>query len=86
MSDDPFSRNEGPNRRTPEPQFNWRGFLLLAMAVLLVGSALVVKTSTTGSQEISYREFKTYVEQGLIDPDRNLELIRKDTTTAEVIK
>ena len=86
MSEDPTPRNENPNRRGQEPQFNWRGFLLLAMAVLLVGSALMVNNQATRSQEITYREFRELVETDQIDKSKDLELIQQDTTTAEYIK
>jgi cell division protease FtsH len=88
MPDDPFSsRNDspGPNRRTPEPQFNWRGFLLLAMAVLLVGSALVVSNQAGQREQITYRAFKTAVEEGRIDKEKDLKLVQQDTTSAENI-
>jgi cell division protease FtsH len=86
MSDDPFSRNEGPpNRRNPEPQFNWRGFLLLAVAVLLAGSAFALRGGGAGGQDFTYADFKTWVEEGRIDANKPLELIQKDTTTEEII-
>jgi cell division protease FtsH len=86
MSDDPTPKPESPNRRNQEPQFNWRGFLLLAMAVLLMGSAYVASSQATRSQEISYKQFKELVEKDQIDKDKNLELIQQDTTTAEFIE
>ncbi|MEN3940447.1 ATP-dependent zinc metalloprotease FtsH [Prosthecobacter sp. SYSU 5D2] len=86
MSDDPTPKPEGPNRRNQEPQFNWRGFLLLAMAVLLMGSAYVASSQATRSKEISYKEFKELVEKDQIDKSKNLELIQQDTTTAEFIE
>ena len=37
MSDDPFNnRPDGPNRRNQDPQFNWRGFMLFALAITLL--------------------------------------------------
>ena len=86
MSDDPTPRNDGPNRRNQEPQFNWKGFLLLSVVVLLVGSALVVGKEATRSQNITYKDFKKLVEDDLIDRDQDLILIQKDTTNAEIIE
>ncbi len=86
MSDETPTKNEGPNRRNQEPQFNWRGFLLLAMAILLIGSALMVNNNASRSQDITYREFKEHVEKDQIDKTKDLELIQHDTTTAEYIK
>jgi cell division protease FtsH len=86
MSDDPTPRNDGPNRRNQEPQFNWKGFLLLSVVVLLVGSALVVGKEATRAQNITYKDFKKLVEDNLIDRDMDLVLIQKDTTNAEIIE
>ena len=86
MSDDPTPRNESPNRRNQEPQFNWKGFLLLAVVVLLVGSGLMVGKEATRSQEITYKQFKQYVENDLIDRTEDLKLIQQDTTSAEIIE
>ncbi|TDU81178.1 cell division protease FtsH [Prosthecobacter fusiformis] len=86
MSDDSTPKPEGPNRRNQEPQFNWRGFLLLAMAILLMGSAYLASSQATRSQDISYKEFKELVEKDQIDKTKNLELIQQDTTTAEYIE
>ncbi len=89
MSEDPSNspnRSDPPPRRSQEPQFNWRGFLLFAMAAMLLGSALVVKEGMSNSQEITYREFKSRVQNDLIDTEKDLQLIQRDTTTAEVIR
>ncbi|MEQ1748264.1 MAG: ATP-dependent zinc metalloprotease FtsH [Prosthecobacter sp.] len=86
MSDDPTPRNESPNRRNQEPQFNWKGFLLLAVVVLLVGSGLKLGQESTRALDITYKEFKQHVENDLIDKTEDLKLIQQDTTTAEIIE
>ena len=86
MSDDPSPRNDGPSRRNQEPPFNWKGFLLLAVVVLLVGSGLMVGKEATRPQEITYREFVQYVEGDKIDREQDLKLIQQDTTSAEYIE
>jgi cell division protease FtsH len=86
MSDDPTPRNDGPNRRNQEPQFNWKGFLLLSVVILLVGSALMVGDKATRADVITYKDFKKLVEDSLIDRDQDLVLIQKDTTNAEIIE
>jgi cell division protease FtsH len=86
MSDDTPPRNDGPQRRNQEPQFNWKGFLLLAVVVLLVGSGLMVGKEATRAQEITYREFVQYVTEQRIDPDQDLKLVQQDTTSAEFIE
>jgi hypothetical protein len=86
MSDDLPPRNDGPNRRNQEPQFNWKGFLLLSVVVLLVGSALMVGKEATRAQPISYKEFKKLVEDDMIDRSKDLLLVQADTTSAEMIE
>jgi len=86
MSDEIPPRNEGPGRRNQEPQFNWKGFLLLAVVVLLFGSALVVGNKATQPDEINYKVFKQLVEDNQIDRDKELLLIQRDTTSAQVIE
>ena len=77
MSDDPSPRNVSPNRRNQEPQFNWKGFLRLAVVVLLVGSGLMAGKEATRAHEITYREFKQNVENDLIDKPEDLKLPKK---------
>ena len=86
MSDDPTPRNDSPNRRNQDPQFNWKGLLLLSVVVLLIGSALMVGKEAARSQEITYKEFKKLVESDQIDKTEDLNLIQQDTTSAEIIE
>ena len=87
MSDDFTPRNDPPTgRRGPDQPFNWRGFLLFAMVLLLVGSALLVRNDASRATAITYREFIDLVREDKIDKTRDLELIQQDTTTAEYIK
>ncbi|GEP42460.1 ATP-dependent zinc metalloprotease FtsH [Brevifollis gellanilyticus] len=86
MSDDPSPRNDGPNRRNQEPQFNWKGFLLLAVVVLLFGAAITVGKQATVAEGITYKYFKQLVEENMIDRDKDLVLVQKDTTSAETIE
>jgi len=87
MSDDnPGNSNEGSGRKSPEPQTNWRGFMLFAMALILVLSALMINTATTRSTRITYERFKEYVQSGQIDTTKDLELIRQDTSAEEFIR
>ena len=64
MPDEPSDpRGDGNNRRNPEPQFNWKGFVLFAVAgALMLFAYMGPKIQTTGKQ-ISYPEFKALVER-----------------------
>lgn len=88
MSDDPFNnRPDGPGRRNPDPQFNWRGFMLFALAIMLLISGLVMnKGFGSGAKELDYSEFKKHVEANRIDTTEKLKLINSDATSKQVIE
>jgi cell division protease FtsH len=89
MSDEPpGNRGEGSNRRNQEPQFNWKGFLFFALCAMLVGGALMAKSTEGKREEKSYAEFKELLTQGLIanDPNYPLELVRQASTGQEFIR
>ena len=88
MSDDPFNnRPDGPNRRNQDPQFNWRGFMLFALAITLLISGFMMNKGMAGSRKIfNYAEFKIEVEAGNIDAGKKLELVNLDTTSEQTIR
>lgn len=88
MSDDPFNnRPDGPGRRNQDPQFNWRGFMLFALAITLLVSGFMMNKGLVSSRKVfDYAWFKETVEKGLIDKGRKLQLITSDTTTKQVIE
>jgi len=80
------NRQEGSGRRSPEPQFNWRGFLLLGVTLLLVVSALTINTATQRSTRITYEEFKKFVTDGKVDRNKPLELVQQDASMEQFIR
>ncbi len=88
MSDDPFNnRPDGPNRRNQDPQFNWRGFMLFALAITLLISGFMMNKGLAGSRKVfSYADFKMHVEADRIDSKKPLELITSDATSKQVIQ
>ncbi len=90
MSDEPpGNRGEGTNRRNQEPQTNWKGFLFIALAALLVGGAVMQKTTNKQREEKSYAQFKELLLEGRIvnDPATYpLELVRQASTGQEFIR
>ena len=86
MSDDQSgNRQDGPGRKSQEPQFNWRGFLLFGATLLLVVSALMVNTATQRATRITFKEFRELVEKKLVDPERPLELVQRDASLEQFI-
>jgi len=87
MSDDnQGNRQDGPGRKGQEPQFNWRGFLFFGVTLALVVSALMINTSAQRSTRISYQEFRKYVKEGQVDPNKPLELIQQDASMEQFIR
>ena len=90
MSDDPFNnRPDGPSRRNPDPQFNWRGFMLFALAITLLISGFMMNKGLAASRQVfDYAKFKETVESGRIDttPPKKLVLVNSDTTSEQMIK
>jgi cell division protease FtsH len=72
-----------------EPNFNWRGALLFAIAVMLIGGAFLVKGGPyANAQEISYPEFKKLLEQKQlqIDAKHPLELVVEEGRQTQYIR
>ena len=88
MSDDPFNnRPDGPGRRNPDPQFNWRGFMLFALAItLLISGFLMNKGFVANRRVIDYSEFKKIVQEDRIDTREKLLLVNSDATSEQTIQ
>ena len=62
-----MSQNEnrptpGPDRRTPEPGFNWRGLIILAFAIGLVAIGLFAR-SEGGQRDLPFPQFAAKAEE-----------------------
>jgi len=88
MSDDPFNnRPDGPSRRNQDPQFNWRGFMLFALAITLLISGFMMNKGLVANRKVfDYAEFKKSVENNQIDKSKKLFLVNSDTTSEQIIK
>jgi cell division protease FtsH len=84
--DNQGNRQDGPGRKGQDPQFNWRGFLFFGVTLALVVSALMINTSAQRSTRISYQEFRKYVKEGQVDPNKPLELVQQDTSMEQFIR
>jgi len=88
MSDEPNAPRDNNNRRTQEPQFNWRGFLLFMVAAALIMSAFVLNTYQATGKTLNFPEFIQMVQQDKVlgTPDLPLRLVSSDTTRRESIE
>src|SRR5215217_2398840 len=87
--------NNRPNGERPngaqDPNFNWRGLILFAIAITLIGGALLMRGSGVGgSTEVSYPVFMEMMKRGELIIDRPaeypVELISTTSSANEVLK
>ena len=67
--DSPNSNSSKPKRPpgAPEPQFNWRGLLLFAIAFALIGGAFLFRgSSMVATDEITLPKFESLLKEGKI--------------------
>src|SRR3984893_15103488 len=70
-SKDKNSRNFGNDNN-----FNWRGILLFACAIALLGGFLFSRNGNYGNvEEINFTDFEKYLDEGRISKEEPLQLI-----------
>jgi len=88
LDEDPNSQRN--NRRPPEPQFNWKGVVLLGASALIIAWAFFLNQGggISGSEEKSYPEFKRLVEEGKIvsSTAKPLELVENPSKREQYLK
>ena len=71
-------KDEDPkNPSGGEPSFNWRGLILLTIAVMLIVAAFQWKDSDSRAKPVQWPEFVKHVENGGIKADKPLRLVQK---------
>ncbi|MCX7712831.1 MAG: ATP-dependent zinc metalloprotease FtsH [Chthoniobacterales bacterium] len=81
------SQNDN-RRRNLDPQFNWRGLILFAIAFFLIAGAFLIRGSDLArTQDLTYNEFLTYLQQGRIlsSDDQPLQIIVEEGRKTETI-
>jgi len=69
---------QGKQPPTPDPNFNWRGLILFAIAFALIGGALLIRGNGPGNmEEIQYPRFVRLLQDDQIAKD-NLTLVVED--------
>src|SRR5438094_578754 len=68
FDEEPPQQQQQPrnNRRAPEPQFNWKGLVLLLASGLIILWAYFLNQSHAGGGEKNFAEFKQLVQDGRI--------------------
>ena len=70
--------NRPPNNNGGDPTFNWRGVVLFAVAILMLGGAYFFNKTGAGVggvKDVPYPIFIKNLEAGKIDKDKGLDLI-----------
>lgn len=89
--DQPPQRNN--NRKNPDPQFNWKGLVLLAVSALFIAWAFISMSGTDknlmgGGARINFSEFQAYLRDGKIicTKDKPLYLVKEPATGEEYLE
>jgi cell division protease FtsH len=81
----PRNGDEDPKNNGGEPSFNWRGLILLSVAVMLIALAVMNRDSNGSSKLLEYPEFVKLVEAGGVDESKPLELIIMHGTPEQIL-
>ncbi len=70
-----------------DPSFNWRGVVLFALAIALIGGAWVANKRIDATNEVTYPKFLEYLEnnQVVVDKEHDLELVRDQSAGNEYL-
>ena len=71
-------KDNKPPRNGNDPNFNWRGLILFAIAVFLLLGAFLMKGGAYPNNDIPYKVFHEYLESDKIDKTKNVDLIYEE--------
>ena len=84
------SENRPPrgNRPPPaqDPNFNWRGAVLFAVAIALIGGAFLFKNEVTRAKDVPFPEFRKLLEEDKIIRERPIELVSEANSATDSIR
>ena len=76
---------ENRNRNaSPDPNFNWRGIILFALAFALIGGALLFRP-LANVQEVPYYKFEELLKSGAFDRNKAIELVVEQGRSTQFI-
>src|SRR4030095_14881903 len=85
-----MAENEKPRSNRPppaqDPNFNWRGVVLFAVAIALIGGAFLFRTDMTRARDVPYPKFLKMVEDELIVRERPVELVSEPNSATDTIR
>jgi cell division protease FtsH len=85
---DPRSpKDKNPRNFGNDNNFNWRGILLFACAIALLGGFLFSRNSSYGNiEEIPFTEFQKYLDEGRISHEEPLQLVVTEGRTTQTLR
>ena len=88
FDDEPQPPPRNNNRRQQEPQFNWKGLVLLLASGLIILWAYVVSQRGSSSSEKNFAEFRKIVNEGRLwlADDKPLYLVEEPGTGLQFIE
>ena len=81
----PEGDEDPKNPQGGEPSFNWRGLILLSIAVMLIVAAFAWRGQEGVSKVLNWPDFVIKVEQGKVNSDQPLRLVRKQGSAEEYL-
>src|SRR5437762_7874929 len=79
--------NRSPNGGPVEPSFNWRGMVLLAIAIGLLGAAYVFKGGPMGNvKDVPYPEFVKLLDEDKIVKEKGVELVSEPGSATDFVR
>ncbi len=80
------NRERDPNGGgAPEPNFNWRGLILFAAAIALIGGAFYMRSPLANAQELPYPQFQKMVEDDRVT-QKGLKLVSEAGSPTDTIR
>jgi cell division protease FtsH len=93
FEEDPPPQRNNNNRKPPEPQFNWKGLVMLAVSALFIAWAFVSmtgndKTLMGGAPKIHFSEFQQLLlaDKVICTKDKPLYLVKEPATGEEYLE
>jgi len=82
------NRDQRPRNGGSDPNFNWRGLVLFAIAIALIGGAFFFKAPYGNAKDVTYSQFKQYLDGGQIYNDSNhqIEIVSEDGSSTRYIR
>jgi cell division protease FtsH len=80
-------RGDRPPRNGGDPNFNWRGLVLFAIAIALIGGAFFFRGGAYGSpEELTLPQFYAKLDQKLVRTEKPLELVVEEGRATQYLK